>query len=41
MHKSKRRKAARSAITGRFVTAKYALKHPNTTFVSLIRVCNH
>lgn len=28
---------ARDAITGRFVTLAYALRHPKTTIVELIR----
>lgn len=33
----KTRKAARSAITGRFVKKSYAKKHPKTTVVETIK----
>lgn len=34
----KRTKRARSAVTGRFVTLRYALAHPWTTIVEWIRI---
>ena len=37
MKKGKTRKAARSAITGKFVRLSYASKHPKTTVVQRIK----
>jgi len=37
-NKSTVRKVYRSAITGRYVSKKYALRHPNTTVEESVRV---
>lgn len=37
MTKTKKRYVYRSAVTGKFVTKKFALKHPKKTYRDLIK----